>query len=64
MTEKVTTLPYIAPRKHRKPEPSRFIVKWIQGDTMYFRWFKRDTPACNFLDRLVDQGFEARVLMK
>ena len=64
MTEKVTTIPYVTPRKHRRQETNRFIVKWIQGDTMYFRWFKRDTPACNFLDRLVDQGFEARVLMK
>ena len=52
MTEKVTTIPYVTPRKHRKPEPSRFIVKWIQGDTMFFRWFKRDSVACAFLDRL------------
>ena len=64
MTEKVTTLPYKAPRKHRKPEPSRFIVKWIESDTMYFRWFKRDSVACAFLDQLEGQGFEARVLMK
>lgn len=56
--------PYIPPRKHRKPEPLRFVVKWIDGDTLYFRWFKRDTPACNFQQRLVDAGFETRLLMK
>ena len=66
MSEKVTVqqLPYIAPRKARKTEPSRFVVKWIVGDTMYFQWFKRDTAACNFLNKLLDAGLEARVLMK
>lgn len=64
MSEKVTTLPYIAPRKSRKIEPNRFVVKWIQGDTMYFQWFKRDTAACAFLNKLLDAGLEARVLMK
>ena len=64
MSEKVTTLPYIAPRKHRKPEPSRFVVKWIDGSMMYFQWFKRDAAACNFCNRLLEAGLEARVLMK
>jgi hypothetical protein len=60
----VQTLPYIAPRKHRKPESSRFVVKWVVGDTMYFQWFKRDTAAVNFLNRLVDDGIQAHLLMK
>lgn len=66
MSEKVTVqqLPYIAPRRRRTTEPSRFVVKWIVGDTMYFQWFKRDTAACNFLNRLLEAGLEARVLMK
>lgn len=66
MSEKVTVqqLPYIAPRKSRKIEPNRFVVKWIQGDTMYFQWFKRDAAACAFLNKLLDAGLEARVLMK
>lgn len=64
MSEKVTTLPYIAPRKSRKIEPNRFVVKWVQEDTMYFQWFKRDTAACAFLNKLLDAGLEARVLMK
>lgn len=66
MPEKVTVqqLPYIAPKRRRTTEPSRFVVKWIQGDTMYFRWFKRDTAACAFLNKLLDAGLEARVLMK
>ena len=60
----MTTAPYKAPRKVRKQENLRFVVKWIQGDTMYFQWFKRDSAACAFLNQLVDQGIEARVLMK
>ncbi len=66
MSEKVTVqqLPYIAPRKTRKQENLRFVVKWIEGDTMYFRWYKRDDAACAFLNRLRGAGFEARVLMK
>lgn len=61
---KTTTLPYIAPRKSRKIEPNRFVVKWIVEDTMYFQWFKRDAAACNFCNRLLEAGLEARVLMK
>jgi hypothetical protein len=60
----VQTLPYIAPRKSRVIEPNRFVVKWIIADTMYFQWFKRDTAACSFLNKLLDAGIEARVLMK
>lgn len=63
MSEKVTTLPYIAPRR-RRSEPSRFVVKWIVEDTMYFRWFKRASAAASFLNKLLDAGLEARVLMK
>ena len=61
---KVTQLPYIPPRKQRKAETPRFVVKWIISDTMYFRWFKRDTAACQLLNRLLDAGISARVLMK
>lgn len=53
-----------APRKTRRQENLRFVVKWIDGDTMYFQFFKRDSAACAFLNQLVDAGFEARVLMK
>lgn len=60
----VQQLPYIAPKKSRKAEPNRFVVKWIVEDTMYFQWFKRDAAACNFLNRLLEAGLEARVLMK
>lgn len=64
MSVKVTSLPYIAPRKARGAETSRFVVKWIQGDTLYFRWYKRDKPACKFLNKILDMGLEARILMK
>lgn len=60
----VQQLPYIAPKKPRKQENLRFVVKWIAGDTMYFRWYKRDAAACAFLNRLLEAGFEARILMK
>jgi hypothetical protein len=31
---------------------------------MYFQWFKQDSAACSFLNKLLDAGLEARVLMK
>jgi hypothetical protein len=58
----VQTLPYIAPRKQRK-ESVRYVVKWIVEDTMYFQWFKRDSAACAFQQRMVDAGYETRLLM-
>lgn len=61
---KVTHLPYRAPRKFRKSEPLRFVVKWIDGSRMYFRWFKRDAAACDFAQKLAEAGFAPRVLMK
>lgn len=65
MTTKVTQLPYKAPR-HRKPESLRFVVCYTNytSGTVEFRWFKRDFAACNFLNKMLDNGFDARVLMK
>lgn len=63
-TPTVQVLPYKAPRKQRKAEPNRFVVKWIIGDTMYFQWFKRDSAACAFLNRLVDDGINAYLTNK
>jgi len=40
--------------KQYKPEPVRFIVKWLEYDTIKFRAFKRDNAACNFMDYMVD----------
>lgn len=61
---KITQLPYKAPRKARKQESLRFVVKWIDGMDMKFMAFKRDSAAVKFLNTLVDAGFDARVLMK
>lgn len=61
---KVTTLPYKHPRKSRRQEALRFVVRWVQGDTVYFQWFKRDSAACEFQQQLVEQGYEPRLLMK
>jgi len=53
---KSTTYTTYKPRKARKPEPIRFYVKWIQGDTMYFQAFKRDNAAVRFQNKLIDDG--------
>jgi len=42
-------------RKVRKQETTKYVVKWIVGDTMYFRAFKRDSAACNFQDYLIER---------
>ena len=63
-TVKVTQLPYKAPRKTRRQETSRFIVKWIDDMDMKFMAFKRDSAACAFLNKLVADGYDARILMK
>ena len=39
-------------RKRRKPENIRFIVKWVDGDMMRFRAYKRDFAACEFAEFL------------
>jgi len=61
---KVTILPPKFKRKPRKQEVSHFVVRWVQGDTVYFQWFKRDSAACEFQEQLVQQGYEPRLLMK
>ena len=43
-------------RKRRKQESLRFVVKWIEGDSIYFRWFKRDKQALQFQQELIDDG--------
>jgi len=56
MTMKSTSYKSYKPRKARKPEPIRFYVKWIQGNTMYFQAFKRDNAAVRFQNKLIDDG--------
>jgi hypothetical protein len=53
---KSTTYKSFTSRKTRRPEPIRFYVKWIQGNTMYFQAFKRDNAAVRFQNRLIDDG--------
>jgi hypothetical protein len=60
---KVINAPYKSPRKPRKQERNQFLVQWQQADMVYFRWFKRDTPACAFLNSLIDAGYPARIKM-
>lgn len=42
-------------RKPRKYEPVRYVVKWIEGNMMYFRAFKRDSTAMKFQDYLIEE---------
>ena len=63
MAVNVTQLPYIAPRKVRKPETRKFVVKWLEGATVNFRWYCRDTAAVAFLNYLRDQRIPARLIM-
>ena len=53
--------------KVRKQEPLRYCVKWIEGDSMFFRWFKRDRYACQFQMELIADGIapeNIRIMMK
>jgi hypothetical protein len=55
------------PMKVRKEEPYRFCVKWLENDSIYFRWFKRDKQACQFQQELIDDGIpmqDIRITMK
>ena len=40
--------------KKRKQENIRFTVKWIQGNMMYFRAYKRDSAAVAFQQYLIE----------
>ena len=63
MAVNVQQLPYIAPRKTRKPETRRFVVKWLEGTSDNFRWYCRDSDAVKFLNHLRDQRIPARLIM-
>ena len=47
----------------RKQESYRFVVKWIEGDSIFFRWFKRDRYAVQFMNELISDGID-KVLIK
>jgi endonuclease YncB( thermonuclease family) len=54
-------------RKKRKQESNQFVVKWIEGDSIFFRWFKRDRYAVQFQQELIDDGIppeNVRIQMK
>jgi hypothetical protein len=63
MAVNVQQLPYIAPKKHRKPETRKFVVKWLEGTSVNFRWYCRDSDAVAFLNHLRDQRIPARLIM-
>ncbi len=46
-------------QKKRKPEGLKIVVKWIANDMMYFRWFKRDKAAMEFVTELEWEGIPA-----
>lgn len=49
-------------RKHRKQENIRFIVKWIENNTIYFRAYKRDSAAVEFQQYLIDDGIPPEMI--
>jgi hypothetical protein len=55
-------------RKTRKQENSRFVVKWIEGNTLHFREYKRDAAAVKFMQYLIEDCevdyWNVRLLMK
>jgi hypothetical protein len=64
---KVTICPPKGERKKRKQETYQFYVKWIEGDSIFFRYFKRDRYAVQFQQELIDDGIppeNVRILMK
>jgi hypothetical protein len=46
----------------RKQESYRFVVKWIEGDSIFFRWFKRDRYAVQFQQELIDDGIPPEMI--
>ena len=66
MPMNVTILPPKGRRKQRRQESNHLVVRWCDegGDTVYHRWFKRDSAAVAFINKLEDAGCKARLLMK
>ena len=50
-------------RKVRRQESNQFQVRWQENDSIYFRYFKRDRYAVQFMNELVEDGIE-KVLIK
>lgn len=50
-------------RKVRKQESNQFQVRWQENDSIYFRYFKRDRYAVQFMNELVTDGID-KVLIK
>ena len=50
-------------RKKRKQESNQFQVRWQENDSIYFRYFKRDRYAVQFMNELISDGIE-KVLIK
>ena len=54
-------------RKPRVTENIRYIVNWVEGNTLYFRSYKRDNAACDFQEYLISTGIpqsDVRIIMK
>lgn len=49
-------------QKKRKPEGLKVVVKWIAGNMMYFRWFKRDKAAMDFVTELEYEGVDPAMI--
>ena len=65
MNVTIQQLPYVPPRKKRKQENFTTFVRWYDGNgTVYIRWFKRDSSACAFIDKLLTTNPELEAQIK
>ena len=49
-------------RKRRKQESLWFVVKWIEGNSIYFRWYKRGRDAVEFQQALIGDGIPPEMI--
>jgi hypothetical protein len=64
---KVTIAPPKGKRKARIQERNQSCVKWQENDSIFFRWFKRDRYAVQFVQELVADGIpesQIRIVQK
>lgn len=63
----VIQVPAKKQRKARLYEQYRFCVRWQENDSIFFRWYRRDRYAVQFMQELVADGIpesHIRLVMK
>ena len=49
-------------RKRRKQESLWFVVKWIEGNSIYFRWYIRGRHAAELQQELIGDGIPPEMI--